>query len=112
MEDVFEEVCKYNRKKQTKHHELLRTFQMSIKDCMNSPDEQCPIKSAATVKHQMVRSPANFAKLKCNTDLNIPPSNWCSFNSYGFQHALTQSTGFSRFVLVLFFYLKNIKMIF
>lgn len=60
--------------------------------------EESSVKSVAIVKHQVVRSPANFARLKCNTDLNIPPSNWLnsSINSYGFQQALSQSTGFPR----------------
>lgn len=57
------------------------------------------VKSKAIVKHQIVRSPANFAQLQCNTDLNVPPTNWLnsSINSYGLQQALSQSTGFSSF---------------
>lgn len=57
------------------------------------------VKSQAIVKHQIVRSPANFAELQCNTDLNVPPTNWLnsSINSYGLQQALSQSTGFSSF---------------
>lgn len=56
------------------------------------------MKSVAIVKRQVVRSPGNFARLECNTDLNIPPTNWLnsSFNSYGLQQALSQSTGFPR----------------
>lgn len=75
---------------------------MNIKECLFSNDEENPIKSATTVKHQMVRSPANFVKLKCNTNLNIPPSNWLNSslnNSYGLQQTLSQSTGFSRFII-------------
>lgn len=79
---------------------LLRKFpfQLNISDCLVRHDEENPIKSVATVKYQMVQSPANFARLKCNTDLNVPPTNWLNsaFNSYGFQQALSQSTGFSR----------------
>lgn len=73
-------------------------MQLKISDLI-SHNEENPIKSVATVKHQIVRSPANFARLKCNTDLNTPPSNWLSssFNSYGFQQALSQATGFSRY---------------
>lgn len=65
---------------------------------MNSHDEENPIKSVATIKHQ-IRAPANFARLKFNTDLNVPPTNWLSssFNSYGLQQALSQATGFSRY---------------
>lgn len=64
----------------------------------NNETEESTVKSVAIVKHQVVRSPANFARLECNTDLNIPPSNWLnsSINSYGFQQALSQSTGFPR----------------
>lgn len=68
------------------------------------PDEsptgdESSVKSKAIVKHQIVRSPANFAQLQCNTDLNVPPTNWLnsSINSYGLQQALSQSTGFSSF---------------
>lgn len=73
-------------------------FQLNISECLCSSNEENPIKSDATVKYQMVQSPANFARLKCNTDLNVPPTNWLnsSFNSYGLQQALSQSTGFSR----------------
>ncbi|XP_055309176.1 erythroid differentiation-related factor 1 isoform X2 [Sitodiplosis mosellana] len=73
--------------------------ELKISECLSSHDEENPIKSVATVKHQIVRSPGNFSKLKCNTDLNIPPSNWLSssFNSYGLQQALSQATGFSSF---------------
>lgn len=61
------------------------------------------VKSVAIVKHQVVQMPADFARLQCNTDLNIPPTNWLnsSINAYGLQQALSQSTGFSRcFILV------------
>ncbi|XP_031630879.1 erythroid differentiation-related factor 1 [Contarinia nasturtii] len=75
--------------------------QLKISECINSHDEGTitSITSTTTLKHQMVRSPANFARLKCNTDLNVPPSNWLSssFNSYGLQQALSQATGFSSF---------------
>lgn len=56
------------------------------------------VKSVAIVKHQMVRMPADFARLQCNTDLNVPPTNWLnsSINAFGLQQALSQSTGFSR----------------
>lgn len=75
------------------------SVKLNISKCMESDDEvEDPIKSVATVKHQIVRSPVNFTRLQCGIDLNIPPTNWLnsSFNSYGLQQALSQSTGFSR----------------
>lgn len=66
--------------------------------CVVPHRDENPVKSIAIVKHQIVRSPTSFARLQCNTDLNIPPTNWLnsSVNSYGLQQALSQSTGFSR----------------
>lgn len=56
------------------------------------------IKSKAVVKYSPVIRPANFAHLQCNTDLNLPPSNWLSSaaESYGLQHIFSNSDGFSR----------------
>jgi len=56
------------------------------------------IKSKAIVKYSSVLRPANFAHLQCNTDLNMPPSNWLSSaaESYGLQHVISHSDGFSR----------------
>lgn len=56
------------------------------------------IKSKAVVKYSSVIRPANFAHLQCNTDLNLPPSNWLSSaaESYGLQHMFSHSDGFSR----------------
>lgn len=87
---------------------------MNIKECLLSNDENNPIKSATTVKYQMVRSPTNFVKLQCNTNLNIPPKNWLnsSINSYGLQPALSQSTGFSRFLLLLLKYFNYILLLY
>lgn len=55
------------------------------------------IKSTAIVKYSLPK-PAQFMKLQCNTDLNLPPSNWLSSSadSYGLQHVLSHSKGFSR----------------
>ncbi|XP_046658386.1 erythroid differentiation-related factor 1 isoform X2 [Homalodisca vitripennis] len=57
------------------------------------------VKSRAVVKYSAVQVPSNFARLQCNTDLNLPPSNWLtsSAESYGLQHVLSKSTGFSSF---------------
>nr|CAH7736010.1 unnamed protein product [Callosobruchus chinensis] len=56
------------------------------------------IKSTAIVKYS-VPKPTQFMKLQCNTDLNLPPSNWLSSSadSYGLQQVLSQSKGFSSF---------------
>ncbi|XP_022917617.1 erythroid differentiation-related factor 1 [Onthophagus taurus] len=56
------------------------------------------IKSTAVVKYS-VPKPASFNKLQCNTDLNLPPSNWLSSSadSYGLQHVLYQPKGFTSF---------------
>lgn len=55
------------------------------------------IKSTAIVKYSLPK-PAQFMKLQCNTDLNMPPSNWLSSSadSYGLQHVLSHPKGFSR----------------
>lgn len=55
------------------------------------------IKSTAIVKYSLPK-PAQFTKLQCNTDLNMPPSNWLSSSadSYGLQHVLSHPKGFSR----------------
>uniref|UniRef100_A0A1B6M4S0 Erythroid differentiation-related factor 1 n=1 Tax=Graphocephala atropunctata TaxID=36148 RepID=A0A1B6M4S0_9HEMI len=57
------------------------------------------VKSRAVVKYSAVQVPSNFARLQCNTDLNLPPSNWLtsSAESYGLQHVLSKSTGFTSF---------------
>nr|CAD7401480.1 unnamed protein product [Timema poppensis] len=55
------------------------------------------VKSTAVVKYSSVNSLANFSRLRCNTDLNMPPSNWLSSSAglYGLQRVATHSTGFS-----------------
>lgn len=67
----------------------------------NAPDNSSTvaIRSQTIVKLQTFQSPATFARLQCNTDLNTPPSNWLtnSANSYGLQQALSHSTGFTSF---------------
>ncbi|KAF5299483.1 hypothetical protein FQR65_LT01064 [Abscondita terminalis] len=56
------------------------------------------VKSKAIVKYS-VPYPAKFTKLQCNTNLNLPPSNWLSSSveSYGLQHVLYEQQGFSSF---------------
>ncbi|KDR07710.1 Erythroid differentiation-related factor 1 [Zootermopsis nevadensis] len=65
-----------------------------------SPDSpRKHVKSTAVVKYSSVQSYANFALLQCNTDLNLPPSNWLSSSaeSYGLQYVSPHSSGFSSF---------------
>lgn len=58
-----------------------------------------PIKSTAVVKLSAVEAPASFERLRLNTDLNEPPSNWLSTRvgtngtHFGFSNT---SSGFNR----------------
>jgi hypothetical protein len=66
-----------------------------------APDSpQKSVKSTAVVKYTSVQSYAKFALLQCNTNLNLPPSNWLSSSaeSYGLQYVPSHSSGFSRYV--------------
>ncbi|CAK1540939.1 unnamed protein product [Leptosia nina] len=71
-----------------KDHENKRT-----KDRSPSPD----VKSTAVVKYTAFQSPVGYARLQCNTDLNLPPSNWGGIDSYGLKQILTRGTGLSSF---------------
>lgn len=81
----------------------LNFFQLPLKDMRNwqlIPSAlESPVKSTAVVKYSAVPCTAAFAVLQCNTDLNLPPSNWLSSSaeSYGLQHVPANSTGFSRY---------------
>ncbi|XP_061723474.1 erythroid differentiation-related factor 1 [Cydia pomonella] len=56
------------------------------------------IKSTAVVKYTAFPSPVSYARLQCNTDLNLPPSNWgAAIDSYGLKQILTGSTPLSSF---------------
>ncbi|KAG6455737.1 hypothetical protein O3G_MSEX009378 [Manduca sexta] len=64
------------------------------------PKDRSPspgIKSTAVVKYTAYQSPVGYARLQCNTDLNLPPSNWgAAIDSYGLKQ-LTRHTGLSSF---------------
>ncbi|CAG9818393.1 unnamed protein product [Phaedon cochleariae] len=62
------------------------------------------IKSTAIVKYSLPKQ-AQFMKLQCNTDLNLPPSNWLSSSadSYGLQHVISHPKGFSSFRMAQMF---------
>ncbi|XP_014205550.1 erythroid differentiation-related factor 1 [Copidosoma floridanum] len=68
-------------------------------DTPPSESPKKPVKSNAVVKYSAVSTPATFAQLQCNTDLNHPPSNWLSTSaeSYGLQNVWSRNTGFSSF---------------
>ncbi|XP_037935160.1 erythroid differentiation-related factor 1-like isoform X1 [Teleopsis dalmanni] len=70
-----------------------------IEFCLNIEPHEITdaIKSKAVVKFSAVQVPANFNRLQCNTNLNLPPSNWLttSDSSYGLHQALYQSPGFA-----------------
>lgn len=65
---------------------------------VSSSSSHDSVKSTAVVKYSAVETPAAFALLQCNTDLNLPPANWLSSSaeSYGLQYVLSGSTGYSR----------------
>ncbi|XP_055603523.1 erythroid differentiation-related factor 1-like [Uranotaenia lowii] len=75
--------------------------QIQTRDSPQSEDheEKDQVKSKAIVRFLKVQSAAPFARLKCNTDLNMPPSNWLSnsANSYGLGQFLSHHSGFSSF---------------
>lgn len=69
------------------------TYNLKFQDRSPSPG----IKSTAVVKYTAFQSPVGYARLQCNTDLNMPPSNWgAAIDSYGLKQILTRGTGFSR----------------
>ncbi|KAL9697588.1 hypothetical protein quinque_001029 [Culex quinquefasciatus] len=70
-------------------------------DCSPGPSSEHEKDQVKTiVRFLNVQSTAPFARLKCNTDLNLPPSNWLSnsADSYGLGQFLShQGGGFSSF---------------
>lgn len=79
---------------------IIKILQMKSMALAIPPDSpKKPVKSTAVVKYSAVQTPATYAQLQCNTDLNMPPSNWLSSSaeSYGLQNVWSQSTGFSSF---------------
>ncbi|CAH0597621.1 unnamed protein product [Chrysodeixis includens] len=62
------------------------------------------IKSTAVVKYTAFQSPVGYARLQCNTDLNMPPSNWsAAIDSYGMKQILAGTPGFSSFRMAQMF---------
>ncbi|CAH0721287.1 unnamed protein product, partial [Brenthis ino] len=55
------------------------------------------VKSTAVVKYTAFQSPVGYARLQCNTDLNLPPSNWGGIDTYGLKQILTRDSGLSSF---------------
>lgn len=84
----------------SKMDEDTREIEEKIKEIEITPpttSENESIKSVAIVKYS-VPKPAQFMRLQCNTDLNLPPTNWLSnsADSYGLHHVLYQPQAFSR----------------
>ncbi|CAH2244898.1 jg21350 [Pararge aegeria aegeria] len=55
------------------------------------------VKSTAVVKYTAFQSPVGYARLQCNTDINLPPSNWGGIDTYGLKQILTRDSGLSSF---------------
>ncbi|KAL0269089.1 UNVERIFIED_CONTAM: hypothetical protein PYX00_006926 [Menopon gallinae] len=69
-----------------------------VSSCYESLDLES-VKSAAVVKYSAAEAPALYTRLRCNTNLNLPPSNWLSSTAetYGLQSSLVHRSGFSSF---------------
>nr|CAD7585938.1 unnamed protein product [Timema genevievae] len=107
-----------NYRRNTVLHTPMLHGKLNSKICLNHLPQACSgrpqasedeeeaankgVKSTAVVKYSSVNSLANFSRLRCNTDLNMPPSNWLSSSAglYGLQQVATHSTGFSSSALV------------
>ncbi|XP_004525344.1 erythroid differentiation-related factor 1 [Ceratitis capitata] len=76
-----------------------------IELCQNiGPHELVEVKSKAVVKFSAVQVPVSFNRLQCNTNLNLPPSNWLTTsNNSGLHQALYQSPGFASFSIAHMF---------
>lgn len=73
---------------------------MQIELCQSvEPHEEDIVKSKAVVKFCQVQAPVKFNRLECNTNLNLPPSNWLTSadSSYGLHQALYHNPGFASF---------------
>ncbi|XP_011179786.2 erythroid differentiation-related factor 1 [Zeugodacus cucurbitae] len=76
-----------------------------IELCQNvGPHELVEVKSKAVVKFSAVQVPVSFNRLQCNTNLNLPPSNWLTTSDKsGLHQALYQSPGFASFSIAHMF---------
>lgn len=76
-----------------------------IELCQNvGPRELVEVKSKAVVKFSAVQVPVSFNRLQCNTNLNLPPSNWLTTSdNSGLHQALYQSPGFASFSIAHMF---------
>ncbi|XP_063698705.1 erythroid differentiation-related factor 1 [Culicoides brevitarsis] len=64
--------------------------------------DKTPIKSNSLVKFEACKV-ANFSRLQCNTDLNLPPSNWLCNDDYGLKQVISHSKGVSSFKMANMF---------
>lgn len=60
------------------------------------------IKSNSLVKFEACKV-ANFSRLQCNTNLNLPPSNWLCNDDYGLKQVISHSKGISSFKMANMF---------
>lgn len=74
------------------------TFQINYCRYVVPHENENSVNSNVIVKQTTVLC-AKFSKLECNTNLNLPPSNWLTNdgNSYGLRSFLSPSKGFSSF---------------
>ncbi|KAJ8981561.1 hypothetical protein NQ317_009821 [Molorchus minor] len=56
---------------------LVSTYMKKMEENESDKSDGEQIKSTAIVKYSLPK-PAQFMKLQCNTDLNLPPANWLS----------------------------------
>uniref|UniRef100_A0A336KHL9 CSON010590 protein n=1 Tax=Culicoides sonorensis TaxID=179676 RepID=A0A336KHL9_CULSO len=54
------------------------------------------VKSNSLVKFEGCKV-ANFSRLQCNTNLNLPPSNWLCNDAYGLKHVISHPKGITSF---------------
>ncbi|KAK9871242.1 hypothetical protein WA026_011517 [Henosepilachna vigintioctopunctata] len=71
---------------------------------VENDDKETVIRSTAVVKYSVPKV-ENFVELQCNTNLNLPPSNWLSdsADSYGLQRVSRGQEGFSSFRMAQMF---------
>uniref|UniRef100_A0A1B6CP20 Erythroid differentiation-related factor 1 n=1 Tax=Clastoptera arizonana TaxID=38151 RepID=A0A1B6CP20_9HEMI len=80
-------------------HKKKKKFSTDNNHSLDKEDSPQQIKSTAIVKYSAVQVPGTFTRLQFNTDLKSPPANWLnsSAETYGLQHVLSHSKGYSSF---------------
>ncbi|XP_036343798.1 erythroid differentiation-related factor 1-like isoform X1 [Rhagoletis pomonella] len=103
MSDNADEVRNVEKKQQMLPLRPCNFLQIEL--CQSiGPHELVEVKSKAVVKFSAVQVPVSFNRLQCNTNLNLPPSNWLTTsNNSGLHQALYQSPGFASFSIAHMF---------